>query len=132
MLVPCSYLLNYVKSVQIRSYSWSVFSCIRTEFWKIPIRNISVFGHFSRSAKTITYSLLENKRCIDIYEHKKLTKLKKIHLLRTNIPIGILNFKWKYLNTQNIWACLWNMHNSVNLVLSFLCECDQLQLQRST
>ena len=32
-----------VKSVQIRSYFWSVLSCIRT-------RNNSVFGHFSRSA----------------------------------------------------------------------------------
>ena len=32
-----------VKSVQIRSYFWSVFSSIRT-------RNNSVFGHFSRSA----------------------------------------------------------------------------------
>ena len=31
-----------VKSVQIRSYFWSIFSCIRT-------RNNSVFGHFSRS-----------------------------------------------------------------------------------
>ena len=33
-----------VKSVQIRSYFWSVFSCIRT-------RNNSVFGHFLRSGK---------------------------------------------------------------------------------
>ena len=31
-----------VKSVQIRSFFWSVFSCIRT-------RKDSVFGHFSRS-----------------------------------------------------------------------------------
>ena len=31
-----------VKSVQVRSYFWSVFSCIRN-------RNNSVFGHFSRS-----------------------------------------------------------------------------------
>ena len=32
-----------MKTVQIRSYFWFVFSCIRT-------RNNSVFGHFSRSA----------------------------------------------------------------------------------
>ena len=38
-----------VKSVQIRSTSWSVFSCIRTEYRKIQTRNNSVFGHFSRS-----------------------------------------------------------------------------------
>ena len=50
-----------VKSVQIRIYFWSVFSCIWTEYgeiWslriqseyrKIRTRNNSVFGHFSRS-----------------------------------------------------------------------------------
>ena len=51
---------NYcVKSVQIRSYFWSVFSRIRTEYevslriqsecGKIRTRNNSVFGHFLRS-----------------------------------------------------------------------------------
>ena len=47
-----------VKSVQIRSYFWSVFSCIRTEYGdllnlriqseyrKIRTRNNSVFGRF--------------------------------------------------------------------------------------
>ena len=34
-----------VKSVQIRSYFWSVFSCIQT--W-----NNSIFGHFSRSDRS--------------------------------------------------------------------------------
>ena len=34
----------YVKSVQIRSFFWSVFFCIRT-------RKNSLFGHFSRSVK---------------------------------------------------------------------------------
>ena len=43
-------LLHCVKSVQIWSYFWSVFSCIRTEYRKIRTRNNSVFGHFSRSA----------------------------------------------------------------------------------
>ena len=40
-----------VKSVQTRSYFWSVFSCIRTEYRKLRIRNKSVFGHFSHSGK---------------------------------------------------------------------------------
>ena len=31
-------------------FFWSVFSCIRTEYRKIPTRKNSVFGHFSRSA----------------------------------------------------------------------------------
>ena len=54
--------LQCVKSVQIRSYFWSVFSRIRNEYGyfvslriqsecgKIRTRNNSVFGHFSRSA----------------------------------------------------------------------------------
>ena len=35
-------IIHGVEIVQIQSYFWSVFSCIRT-------RNNSVFGHFSRS-----------------------------------------------------------------------------------
>ena len=42
-------ICHWVKSVQIRSYFWSIFSCIRTEYRKILTRNNSVFGHFSRS-----------------------------------------------------------------------------------
>ena len=41
--------LHCVKSVLIRSYFCSVFSCIRTEYRKIWTRNNSVFGHISRS-----------------------------------------------------------------------------------
>ena len=50
---------NCVKGVQIRSYFSSVFPCISLysdwirrftfEYRKIPTRNYSVFGHFSRS-----------------------------------------------------------------------------------
>ena len=36
-----------MKSVQIRSFFWSVFSCIWTEYRKIRIRKSSVFGYFS-------------------------------------------------------------------------------------
>ena len=57
------FLTEYcVKSVQIRSFFWSVFSCIRTKYGdllrkspysvrnrKIRTRKNSVFGHFSRS-----------------------------------------------------------------------------------
>ena len=38
-----------MECVQIRSYFWSVFSCIRTEYRKIRTRINSVFGHFTRS-----------------------------------------------------------------------------------
>ena len=43
-----------MKSVQIRSFVWSVFSRIWTEYGKIPTRKNSVFGHFSRRGKAIT------------------------------------------------------------------------------
>ena len=38
-----------LKSVKIRSFFWSVFSCIRTEYRKLRARKTSVCGHFSRS-----------------------------------------------------------------------------------
>ena len=36
-----------LKSVHIRIYFWSVFSCIGTEYGKIRTRNNSVYVHFS-------------------------------------------------------------------------------------
>ena len=42
-------IFHYVKSVQTRSYFWSIFSCIQSEYRKIRTRNNPVFGHFSRS-----------------------------------------------------------------------------------
>ena len=60
-----------MKSVQIQSFFWSVFSRIRTEYGDLPvnlriqsvcgkiwIRKNSVFGHFSRSVTLITLMLL--------------------------------------------------------------------------
>ena len=45
----CSSNWHYVKSAQIRSFFWSVFSCIQSEYRKIPTRKNSTFGHFSCS-----------------------------------------------------------------------------------
>ena len=47
-----------VKNVQIRSYIWSVFSCIQFKYRKIRIRNNSVFGHFSRSG-SLRFTLVD-------------------------------------------------------------------------
>ena len=38
-----------MKSDQIRSYFWSVISCIQYDYRRIRTRNNSVFGHFSRN-----------------------------------------------------------------------------------
>ena len=46
--------MHCVKSVQIRSYFWSIYIvnlCIQSEQRKIRTRNNSVFGHFSRSER---------------------------------------------------------------------------------
>ena len=45
----CEFRTRCVKSVQIRSFFWFVFSCIWTEYRKIRTRKNSVFGHFSSS-----------------------------------------------------------------------------------
>ena len=44
-----------VKSVQMQSYFWFLFSCIPTEYRKIRTRNNSIFGHFPCSACHIQY-----------------------------------------------------------------------------
>ena len=48
-----------MKSVQIRSFFWSVFSFIRTEYGKIRTKNNSVFGQFSHIDKEKTYEKKE-------------------------------------------------------------------------
>ena len=54
-------LVNHhcVKSVQIPSFLWPLFSCVRTEYWKIWTRKNSVFGHFSRSAFSEVESIFQ-------------------------------------------------------------------------
>ena len=41
--------LSCLKSVQIRSYFWSIFSCIQSKYRKIWTRNNYIFGQFSLS-----------------------------------------------------------------------------------
>ena len=57
-----------VKSVQIWTFFWSVFSRIRTENGKIRTRKNSVFGHFSRSAGNCKTSCFSSK-CNYIQKH---------------------------------------------------------------
>ena len=48
----CMFIYNIVKSVQIRSFFWFVFSCIWTEYRKIRTRKKFVLGDLSISAKS--------------------------------------------------------------------------------
>ena len=47
-----------VKSVQVWSFFWSIFSCIQSGYRKIRTRENPVFGHFSCSEKTCNSSLV--------------------------------------------------------------------------
>ena len=51
--------LHYVKSVKIRSFFRSVFSCIQTGYREIRTRKNSVFGYFSHSAGYAFYFVTE-------------------------------------------------------------------------
>ena len=61
-----------MKSVQIRSIFWSVFSCIQSEYRKIQTRKYSVFVHFSCSGN-FTYCavfLMSQKFIyVDVFVH---------------------------------------------------------------
>ena len=67
------YSLHCVKSVQMRKFSWSVFSCIRTEYWDLLCKSPysvqrqenmdhknSIFRHFSRSDRIAKNLLFKN------------------------------------------------------------------------
>ena len=51
----CEVTLHYVKNVQIRSFFWSMFFLVHSEYKKIWTRKNSVFGHFSRSEISTEY-----------------------------------------------------------------------------
>ena len=52
-----------MKSVQMRSFLWSVYSCIQSEYRKIRNRKISaVFAHFSRSGHVFQV-FIESQAC---------------------------------------------------------------------
>ena len=68
--------LNYcVKSVQIRSYFWSVLFCIRSEYRKIRTRKNSVSGLFSHSDYFNVSFLVYNIR-ISFFSYFLLAQLK--------------------------------------------------------
>ena len=58
-----------VKSVQILSFFWSIFSCFRTEYRKIRTRNNFIFGHFSRSQSLSCFTQYFGVR-IDFFQKK--------------------------------------------------------------
>ena len=70
-----------MKIVQIRSFSWSAFSCIRPEYGKRRTRKRTVFGHFSRSG--------HGPKCTSEYIHSHVIK-EKLHVT----PLIVNPTKW--------------------------------------
>ena len=75
-LRPGKYLQS-VKSVQIRSYFWSVFSCIWTEYGYLRTRNNSVFGHisFSESFRTFTENIFLEPIFVEVQNYERFREI---------------------------------------------------------
>ena len=105
---------HYMKSFQIRSSFWSVFSCIWTEYRKIRTRKNPVFGHFSRS-DTFNGNLIWC--CIIIYLN--------LILYLYDTKFNVLNFRHKILCEvsphvlyQYIFIIFWFLFNMGILIAS--------------
>ena len=77
-----------MKSVQIRSYFWFVFSCIQSKYRKIRTRNNSVFGHISRSANIKFFQWVKLDKDKIPYSSNKQKQQKK------NKHYKHLDFSW--------------------------------------
>ena len=137
-----------VKSVQIQSYFWSVFSCIRTEYRdlrtqsenrKIRTRNNSVFGHFSQSGylqkylspkmSHVQYPDKKNSECINPFYWSTSNKEAETNEVALALFPGNKNVsKAINKNTVHIFFKLINEGNNVielgRVWLHFYCNLD--------
>ena len=123
-----------MKSVQIRRFFWSVFSCVRTElliygvnlriqseYRKIRTRKTSVFGHFSRS-------VMKSRNQEGYGNFKKLTIIKRSKFHLTLNMADKMHFKERehvilknktFLNVSFLKCCLFCL---TLLFLNLLCK----------
>ena len=107
LLIPWS--LHCVKSVQIRSYFWSLFSCIWTEYGyllrksaikseyrKIRIRNNSLFGQFSCSSWVLVGYRMDNRF------HFKMSLIDTFVKSKFKIILLLLPFSYKVKMIEKI------------------------------
>ena len=86
---------NCVKGVQIRSFFWSIVSCIQSEYRKIRTSKNSVFGYFSRSESFLLTAFGEvglipiylSQSCSDKEKNKFQISLNRVTLLFLNLHI---------------------------------------------
>ena len=92
----CFRIFQFVKSVNIQSYFWSVFSYIRiehrdllgkSEYRKIRTRNIPELGHFSRIASHVFFIISFSLNLLwDLsYKSGNFRQFRTVHLLQTVI-----------------------------------------------
>ena len=98
--------LHCVKSVQIRSFFWSLFSC-STEYRKIRIGENSVFGPFSRSVKPFREKIMylallkvfdSSSKCL-IKENARHAWLQRVRMQTRKLVIAVQS-PWLF------WLCL--------------------------
>ena len=82
-----------MNSVQIRSFFWSVFSHIRTEYGEILTSKNSVFGHFSCS-----------DFCSDAFFHSFFCRA-SLSLWVLCLLYGVLS--WVFRATRNFFLIFW-------------------------
>ena len=108
----CKMVIHCVKSVQIWSFFWYVFSYILSEYRKIRTGKKSVFGHFSRSyylKKTwkpvICYLKFQNSRSSKKKKKKTTTDVWQ-YITFTIIVMNWFPMYWlNYLQcTVNTWC----------------------------
>ena len=106
------YMYHCVKSVQIRSFFWSVFPCIRAYYTELRVK-ISVFGHFSCSESLP----------IRITNYIKNHMLKRIKMTMRFINILERVFEKSHLGQFSyilvyVTLHIYHTHNSVYTILT--------------
>ena len=105
-----------MKSVQLRSFFWSLFSCFRTEYRKIRTRKNSEFGHFWCSAQ-LRKLFLFGKFCNHYVINVCPWKLLWFDLMFSNfVLINKLRKKWSMIETRRLTNIFFQT------IISFLLE----------
>ena len=111
-----------MKSVQICSYFWSVFSCIQSEYRKLRTRNKSLVGHFSRNNYLLSINVFLNNSFLKRHHLKSSSEKKEV--------IISLEVNWQQL-TDIFRSCHENVKFTVvfkspNRIRNAICFREQL------
>ena len=105
---------HFVKSVQILSYFWSVFSCTQSECRKMQTINNSVFGYFSRSVLDTFY------RRLSYTDGENTTSLKFTNLMVVQLLFLASNLcqedenQMNVSGTNSLWAWVGTFSEQLN------------------